>query len=186
MTDVELTTTDVLADNTKNLCSFYYNQDVDDEDVDITPLNDNQYYTETEFIDFVDKSNFTNVNNLTILSINIANLLSKLNSLKSFLINLAAKGNKPDIIVIVETHISNLSNSSFDAKALKNIVPGYEFFHEGRKTKRGGGVGVLVSRDIQSESQICQTVRKEIDFIDEQFENLTIRIFLFEDFFSQY
>ena len=178
MTNDELSTSDVLADPTKNLCNIYQSNeddDADDEGEKIT-LHDNQYYTETEFIDFIDNKKYTNGNYVTILSINIANLFSKLSSLKSFLTNITSKGNKPDVIVVVETHIVEDLNAGYDNKALTTIMPGYSFFHKGRKTKRGGGVGILVSNDINSEARICETIARKVKFIDEQFENIIVRI----------
>ena len=83
MIDDELTTTDVLTDPTKNLCNLYQNnQDLDDHEADIIALHDNEYYTESEFIDFLETRNYTDKNHITVLSINIANLISKLQSLR--------------------------------------------------------------------------------------------------------
>ena len=130
MTDDELTTSDVLTDNTKNLCEIYDK----DHEADSTPLQDNEYYTETGFIDSLETKNYDNSNHLKIISLNIANLLSKLNSLKTFLNNLSSKGHKLDIIVIVETHILD-NDDRLNAQELKNIIPGYVFYHQGRKLK---------------------------------------------------
>ena len=77
----ELSISDVLADPLKNLCNVYDNTD-NDNDVPYTPLLENEYYTESEFIDFVEASSFGNYENVTVLSINIANLMSKLRSFK--------------------------------------------------------------------------------------------------------
>ena len=110
MSDDELTTADVLSDPSRNLCNLLKNTDDDDDDdvnnenVDTTVLQENIYYTETDFTDLLETINFSHKDNLTILSINIANILSKLNSLKIFLNNL--KGNKPDIIVVVAGQVA--------------------------------------------------------------------------------
>ena len=77
---------------------------------------------------------------------------------------------------MVETCINETTNHGYDNAALADIVPGYTLFHKGRKSKRGGGVGILVSNDIKSEAKICETIGKKIGFIEEQFENITIRI----------
>ena len=68
MSNDELSTQDVLTDPSKNLCTIY-NQDDDDEETVTATIHDNQYFTETDFVDFVQNSNFTNANNLTILSV---------------------------------------------------------------------------------------------------------------------
>ena len=148
MTDDELTTSDVLTDNTKNLCEIYDK----DQEADTTPLQDNDYYTETGFTDFMESKNYEDSNHLKIFSLNIANLLSKLNSLKTFLNNLSSKGHKLDIIVISETHILE-NDGRISAQELSNIVPGYVFYHQGRITKKGGGVGILVNKDMNIETE---------------------------------
>ena len=173
MTSDELSTSDVLTDPSKNLANFYHSNE-DDEENTVTLL-DNQYYTETDFCEFIKNTNDLNTTNLTILSLNIANLFSKLNSLKTFLDNIST-GSKPDIITVVETHINDSTNHGFDCKALANIIPGYQFFHRGRKNKRGGGIGIFVSNDINAEPRICDTTTRKVGFFEEQFENLVIRI----------
>ena len=97
MIDDDLTTTDVLSDPSKNLCNLYGNTDTNNDEEEDNPmvLQDNLYYTETEFIDLIETGGYCTDKNLTIVSLNIANLLSKLNSLKHFLVSL--KKNKPDI-----------------------------------------------------------------------------------------
>ena len=77
MTDDELSTSDVLIDVSKNLCNLIQsNNDEDYDEAGLSTLQENLYYTETEFTDFIEQSNISNVNNLTIVSVNIANLLS--------------------------------------------------------------------------------------------------------------
>ena len=178
MISYDLTTSDVLADDSKNLCNIYMKNNIDDDDdnEDTVNLNQNLYYTETEFLNFITTNKFNNLNNLTIISINIANFFSKLGSFKIFISNITSKDNKPDIIVVVETHINENNNAGYSQEEMKNIIPGYDFFHRGRKSKRGGGVGILVSKDIEGEAQICKTTTAKTKFIDEQFENISVRI----------
>ena len=177
MTDDELSTSDVLIDVSKNLCNlFQSDNDKENDEAGINSLQENLYYTESEFSDFIEHSNISNANNLTIISVNIANLLSKLGSLKRFLTNVSLKGNKPDIVAITETHINDKTNHGYDKESLTDIIPGYQFFHKGRKLKRGGGVGIFVSKDIKSEPKICKTTGKKVGFIEEQFENVVVRI----------
>ena len=80
MNDNDLTTSDILADFSKNLCNIYQNDD-DEDGSDAKSLSENAYYTESDFIDFIESQHINNVDNLTIISINIANILSKLSSL---------------------------------------------------------------------------------------------------------
>ena len=174
MSDDELTISDVLTDKTKNLRDIYDGgQEADDYEADPIIIEDNEYYTETDFSNFMESINSNN--HIKIISINIANLLSKLCSLKIFLSNLTSKGHKPDIIVIVETHITDCDNR-LTSQELRNILPGYLFYHKGRRTKRGGGVGILVSKDLKFESDVCKTTDSKVGYAEECFENIVVRI----------
>ena len=177
MSNDELTISDVQNDDTKNLCNIYQSNDsVNDEGSDLIVLHDNLYHTETEFSKLILEQGYSTSHYVTVLSLNIANLLSKLGSLKNFLANISTNGNKPDIVSVVETHISESINAGYDDAALTNIVPGYKFFHKGRSLRKGGGVGVLVSDDLKSEAGICTMTQKKVSFIEEQFENVVVRI----------
>ena len=92
----ELTVSDVLADEHKNFCNVYLD-DNDDNDVNNSglPLTDSLYYTETEFVDLISHENYSDLTHLSIISLNVANLLSKLNSLKLFLNNIHTIEKKP-------------------------------------------------------------------------------------------
>ena len=84
MTDDEVTVEDVSTDRTKNLCNiFNIDRNQDDDSIDPLELKDNEYYTESDFIDFIVANNYSTANNLLILFLKIANLSSKLSSLKS-------------------------------------------------------------------------------------------------------
>ena len=106
MTENELAISDVIADDQKNFCNVYTDANDEDEGHNLT-LSDSLYYTGTEFIDLINSRNFSDRQNLTIVAINIANLLTKLRSLKLFLHNITTPENTPDIIVVVETHLTN-------------------------------------------------------------------------------
>ena len=180
MNDEDLSTTDVLADRTKNLSNFYLTNDndtdnVDDNDDNSVLLHESLYFTESEFADFTVQKKYCNANNLTIISLNIANLYSKLSSLKCFLHNVTTTSNKPDIVIIVETHIDE-AKSDFDDESLTNIIEGYQFFHKGRKNNRGGGVGILVSNDIKGEAMLCRQTDRKVKFFEGIFENVIVRI----------
>ena len=62
MNDEDLSTTDVLADRTKNLSNFYLTNDnstddVDDNDDNTILLYESLYFTESEFADFTVEKN---------------------------------------------------------------------------------------------------------------------------------
>ena len=171
MTDDELTIPDVLADNQKNFCSVFTCVDDEDEALNFT-LSDSLYYTESEFVELIGSRNVRNSQNLTILSLNIANLLSKLRSLKVFVNNITTTTNKPDLIVVVETHLSKTTNAGHTESELKSILPGYKFFHKDRISKRGGGVGIFISNELSSKAKIIEQVK----FTEENFENIIMQI----------
>ena len=140
MLDDELSITDVLIDSSKNLSNVLNPDVTEDNETDQTiRLPDNEYFSETDFIDLIRTANLKKADNLQILNLNIANLLSKLSSFKSFLSNLCHNGCKPDLILVVETHLTEQQQCGYNKEDLMNIVPGYKFFSRGRKEKKGVG-----------------------------------------------
>ena len=146
--------------------------DNDENEAFSSVIHDSLYYTESELVDMFRNRDIRNSHNLTILSINIANLLTKLRSLKLFISNISTPDNRPDIIIVVETHITKLSNSGYTESELKTIMPGYVFFHKGRTTMKGGGVGIFISELISSKAMILE----KIEFVDQYFESLVVHI----------
>ena len=171
MTEDELTIPDVLADNQKNFCNVLTDDNDENEAFSCT-IHDSLYYTESELVDMIRNRDIRNSQNLTILSLNIANLLTKLRSLRLFISNISTPDNKPDIIIVVETHITKRSNSGYTESELKTILPGYVFFHKGRSTTKGGGVGIFISESISAKAKILE----QIEFVDQDFECLVIHI----------
>ena len=121
----------------KNLCNIY---STDDDEAQNYNLSDSLYYSETEFVDLLTSQRLSDKQNLTIFSINIANLLTKLRSLKLFINNISTPEKSPDIIVVVETHLTKNNSAGYTESELKSLIPGYEFYHKDRTTKKGGGV----------------------------------------------
>ena len=107
---------------------------------------------------------------MKIITLNVANLFSKLRFFKLFINNLTTSDNKPDVITVVETHITESMNAGYSPEELKNIIPGYRFFHKGRMAKKGGGVGVFVCDSLGGE------VEELVKFQEEQFENIVVKI----------
>ena len=172
MSSEELTISDVLENDKKDFRKLYSDsKDEQDEDVNLT---DSQYHTESEFVDLLQTHNITNERHLTLITINIANILSKLNNFKIFLSNLSGKQNKPEIISVVETHISENTNLGYDKNELSNILPGYKFFYKGRKVKKGGGVGVFVEEGLAGEVEVGLS-DKGAFFIEETFETIILK-----------
>ena len=170
---MELTIPDILNDNSKNFHKIYENGEDDEVKLD---LHDSLYYTESDFLDLIYDKKISNDTNLTIISLNIANLNSKLNSLKLFINNVSTSNNRPDIIIVVETHLNEPSNTSNTKEGLKNLVDGYDFFHKGRLLKKGGGVGVFVSKSLSCKANVCAETSTNNEFVEEHFENIVVRI----------
>ena len=168
----DLTVPEVYEDISKKLCNILHNSDDDDVDDNTPVLCDSLYYTETDFVECIDKENIQNDLNITVITLNVANLLSKLRFFKLFICNITTPKNRPDIIIVVETHITESTNHGYTESELKHILPEYSFFHRGRTSKKGGGVGVFVSDRLSSEVEILELVK----FQDEQFENLVVNI----------
>ena len=158
----ELLVSDVLADEQRNFCNVY----LDDNDDTRLPLTDSLYYTETEYVDLINQENYSDVNNLSIISLNVANLLSKLNSLKLFLNNISTKEKRPDIIIVVETHISSFTDAGYTHTELSHIISGYNFFYRGRVNRKGGGVGICVRKTINGDAAECTETNSKVSFIE--------------------
>ena len=171
MSDNDLTTSDVLIDKTKDFRNIYLDQEDEEEHV---PLSDSLYFTETEFNNILTQR-YTSNDNLTIISLNIANLLSKLNSLKTFLHYISSTRTKPDIIIVVETHITE-ENTVYTGKELRELLPNYHFYHKGRTHKKGGGVGIFVSKNLSGGAHLNPDSQEKVRFIEEAFENIVITI----------
>ena len=165
----ELTIPDVYDDRNKNLCNLLTSLDNDEESPN---LCDSPYYTESDFLDFNTENKIDNQGYITIISFNVANLFSKLHSLKVFLSSISTERRRPDVIAVVETHLTSSTNTGLTPQELKTIIPGYNFYHRGRETKRGGGVGVFVSDRLNSEAEVLELVR----FKDEAFENIVVKL----------
>ena len=50
------------------------------------------------------------------------------------------------------------------------------FFSRGRKEKRGGGVGILVNRNINIEPKLCDANEVGMEYIEKKFENLVVKL----------
>ena len=97
-----------------------------------------------DLCDYRDYSNIetvTNFNGLAILQHNIHGLLGKQDSLR-LLLNNIRKDCRVQVILLAETWLNKNS-----VKRVK--IPGYSFIGSHRKSKRGGGVGILISQNLE-------------------------------------
>ena len=71
-------------------------------------------------------------------------------------------------------HLGEKGNTGYDASELSNILPGYKFFSESRKTKRGGGVGVFVGDELAGDVEVGAGTG-EVCFLEEVFEAIILK-----------
>jgi len=164
---------DILNDPSKDFSNIYTkNDDNDDEQSDFIPLKDSQYYIEDDFLGLLNSKNYSNKNSLKIVTLNIANLLSKLSGLKTLINRISNEENRPNLIVITETHLKHEGRQGYDENELVNLLPGYKFFHCDRKRKKGGGVGFFIENELALRAE----VETEGYFVEEVFEGMIIKI----------
>ena len=90
--------------------------------------------------DYVDGQFCSRILDLCIVQLNIRDICSKQSQLKNLIDN-CVKDRSSDIIIISKTWLMPFSPE------IK--IPGYEFCHKDRNTKRGGGVTLLLSSNIR-------------------------------------
>ena len=102
---------------------------------------DREVYSIEESLDEFDTCDYVKgqfsitANDLCIVQLNIQGICTKQSGLKQ-LINNCIEGRTPDIVIICETWLTPFSPS------IK--IPGNEFCHKDRTSKRGGGVALLI------------------------------------------
>ena len=105
---------------------------------EITTIRD--LLDEFDSCDYVNGQFCSHISDLCIVELNIRGICSKQSQLKNLIDN-CVKDRSPDIIIISETWLTPFSPE------IK--IPGYEFCHKDRNTKRGGGVTLLLSSNIR-------------------------------------
>ena len=171
MQQENVTVLDVIEDPSKDLLNTYFADNADD---DIVPrLNPSSYVTETELNEFLKVKKISDNGHIKLISLNIANVLSKLSSLKIMINNVSNESNKPSFITLTETHLAQQRCQGYSESELKCLLPGYDFFHKDRKNKRGGGVGIFVSKEFSCNAEIDT---ENCFFEDEFFESITLKI----------
>ena len=95
---------------------------------------------EFDTCDYVHKIIDVVPSDLVVIQLNIRGIGSKRSQLFD-LINNSVQQTHPDVLLLSETWLSPFSP--------KLVVPGYELYHQDRLTKKGGGVAILVSNNLQ-------------------------------------
>ena len=113
--------------------------------------------------DYVEHVPSKKAGDLTIIQLNIRGVGSKISELKS-LIDHSIENNVPEIVILSETWLTPFS-PILD-------IPGFEFVHEPRKEKKGGGVGILLSKRLQYKTvpTLC--------FVCKSFESIFVEVCL--------
>ena len=100
------------------------------------------YVDQCDYIDYseisIDKHVGTK-NTFTVMQLNARGVLNKRDPLKD-LLNDIKKDSRVDVVLLVETWLKKTTEKRF-------MIPGYKFLSSHRKNKKGGGVGILVSKD---------------------------------------
>ena len=148
------------------ICSICFAMNYDHVD-----LGFNDSYV--DHCDYLDYSNLTTnkdrQTNLTILQLNVRGVLSKRDRLTD-LFNDIRKEHRVDVALLVETWLNKNNAKRF-------MLPGYRYYGSHRKNKKGGGVGVLVSQDVE-----CR-IRKDLSLDVPNFESITVEIKTHSDSF---
>ena len=122
-----------------------------------------EYLDHCDYVDYSMLSYDTkSANTLTVLQLNTHGALNKRDSLMSLFADIK-KDNRVDVALLVETWLTKTNTKRF-------MIPGYKFLGSHRKNKRGGGVGILVSQDMDCRS------RDDLSLQVPDFESLTVEI----------
>ena len=115
-----------------------------------------------DYVDYAESNENRSKVDLAIMQLNCHGLLGKLDKFKSLLSD-AKRRQNIHIVALAETWLK-----SNNVKRVK--IPGYNFVGSHRKCRKGGGVGFLVSQNLEFR------VRKDLALDLPEFENMTIEI----------
>ena len=100
---------------------------------------------------------------VTIVQLNVHGVASKQTKIIHLLEN-CVKGSNVDVILLCETWLSPFSPTV--------SLPGFVFYHIDRSNKRGGGVGILLSKKLKHKH------RPDLEVLNSVLENITVEILL--------
>ena len=89
--------------------------------------------------DYVEQIETTS-NDLTFIQLNVRGITNKKSKI-THLLESCIKGKEVDVIQLCETWLTPFSPTI--------VLPGYKLYHIDRSNKKGGGVGILVSRRLK-------------------------------------
>ena len=94
--------------------------------------------------DYIHSVKYEHQDDLIVMQLNVRGLYSKISVLTN-LLSSCVDGRLPDVVLLSETWLTPASPPV--------IIPGYDLVHSCRPHKRGGGVGILVSKNLK-----CNTI----------------------------
>ena len=109
------------------------------------PVEELSYLVED--FDNCDYVEYVNVDpkDLTFVQLNVCGIASKQSKI-THLLEICIKGKKVDMILLCETWLSPFSPTI--------TLPGYDFYHIDRSTRKGWGVGILVSKKLKHKHSV--------------------------------
>ena len=127
------------------------------------PVDELNYVVEEyDNCDYVEHVNI-DPKDVTVVQLNVRDIASKQTKIIHLSEN-CVKGSNVDVILLCETWLSPFS--------LTISLPGYDFHHTDRSTRRGGGVGILVSKRLRHKH------RPDLEITNPVLENISIEILL--------
>ena len=121
-----------------NMCLHPIDRDLDSLGRDVMSIDDS--LDEFDSCDHVENQFCCNNADLCILQLNIRGECSKQSQLKQLIDNCVSE-RTPDIVILCKTWLTPFSPGV--------QVPGYDFCHKDRVSKRGGGVALLIANNIR-------------------------------------
>ena len=103
----------------------------------------------------------TTTNDLTFVQLNVRGITHKQAKIVDLLEN-CVKGKDVDVILLCETWLNPFSPTI--------LLPGYNFYHIDRSNKKGGGIGILVSKHLKHKH------RPHLESTCSSLENITIEL----------
>ena len=121
------------------------------------------YVDHCDYLDYsILTTNHDKRTDLTILQLNVRGAINKRDRLTDLFSDIR-KEHRVDVALFVETWLNKHNAKRF-------MLPGYRFYGSHRKNKKGGGVGVLISQDLE-----CRT-RKDLSLDVANFESITVEV----------
>ena len=109
-------------------------------DVELTEHNNNPDWEIVDNCDYIYHIDNVQNDDFVVIQTNVRGILSKQSLLMNLLEN-SVKNRIPDVVLISETWLTPTSPTP--------VIPGYNFVHQCRQDKKGGGVGILVSNKLR-------------------------------------